>query len=357
MTSMLTQFSNYIHDDFSVSHKENIARLQWSQSAEVKIQDIVDSVNQDSFAEGETIYVSRDIYQKVFFKWLYKLSTASLVSSSHEDYVIGKISHRLRLISERKDDWNDKGSKAPDTDALLRAKDVLVEVYDLVKSNKLLWLNPFISSDEDGLITVVWHGDGHTLHLTISPDEVEYVKVWRDKPNTYLEAGEFNNSNRLSLWDWLIMNEDKVINDDEILYRNVHSDREKYGEYTYERGELKILAEAFVDYHGTKPSVDRASVVNNNPHEIRMGSSGVVSISADEIRKIDTVVTTTKIESVYHDVDVVFSPSKSRPAHSEIIVNPDFSKEGDAYKKPYRHLRMALADIATDSGGWTIKPE
>ena len=265
-----------------------------------------------------------------------------------------KISDRIEFIAQRKDDWNERGSKAPNKVALERAKEILEELYDSVESKQLLWLDPFISSDEDGWITIVWHGEKHTLHLNIEGNEIEYVKVWRDGVKTYLDVGDFNNVDYLTLWKWLIMNEKQFIKDEEILYRNVRGNPD-FDEYRYERGKLKILDNAFLSKSDRRPSVDRAKIVENDPNRIKMCGSGIVSLLAREVRNINSVVVTWKNRKVNYDVDVIFTPSDFRPAHSEIVVDPDFVGGKNTRKAAYRHLRSALADIAT-ARGWIIPP-
>lgn len=329
-----------------------IEGLRQFSSVDLKMLEVGDEAPVSAFAATFNASMKKDVYQKNRLMSLHEYRPKHLMSNNRKDCVIRKISDRLEFIAQRADDWNERGSKAPNKDALASASKVLAELYDLVEVKQLLWLNPFISSDEDGLITVVWHGNNHTLHLNIDVNEIEYIKVWRESPKTYLDAGVFNNDNRLNLWEWLIMNENQLIDDNEILYRNVRSDP-KYDEYIYEQGELKILANAFLSRRGRKPSVDRAKVVENNPHKTRMKNSGVVSFVAGEVRQIDSVVTTVENESVYHDVDVVFTPSSCRPAHSEIVTRPDFFCNRE--RMAYRRLRVALADIATKRG-WIIPP-
>ena len=66
------------------------------------------------------------------------------------------------------------------------------------------WFTPFISSDEDGYITVAWHNGKHELHLEIAENEVEYITVWGIKIDTEMDVGILNRDNYLTLWEWLL---------------------------------------------------------------------------------------------------------------------------------------------------------
>ena len=63
---------------------------------------------------------------------------------------------------------------------------------------------PFVSSNEDGNVTIVWYKGEHELHLEIADDEVEYVRVWGFNIDTEMDAGALNKDNYLTLWDWLL---------------------------------------------------------------------------------------------------------------------------------------------------------
>ena len=77
-------------------------------------------------------------------------------------------------------------------------------MLDVVISEGQPWLMPFISSDEDGYITVAWHKGEHELHLDITETELEYTKVWGIKIDTEMDEGVLKSENYLELWEWLL---------------------------------------------------------------------------------------------------------------------------------------------------------
>lgn len=151
------------------------------------------------------------------------------------------------------------------------------------------------------------------------------------------------------------MNKNDFIRDDEVLYRSV---RGKYGEeYAYDNiGKLKISSEAFRD-RDRKPSVDRAEFRGFNPVLSKLrDTDGVVSLIAADVRAIGTVKTKILNEDVViHAVDVVYAPTPENPAHSQIVVNPEFFGSKSKQRNVFKLLQLALAELA-EKNGWTLEP-
>ena len=115
-----------------------------------------------------------------------------------------KIRDQFRAVAQREDNWDGRESKKPNELALENAKHLMGEFLDVVISEGHSWLTPFISSDEDGCVTVAWHKEEHELHLEIAEDEVEYVTVWGIKIDTEMDVGILNRDNYVTLWNWLL---------------------------------------------------------------------------------------------------------------------------------------------------------
>ena len=151
------------------------------------------------------------------------------------------------------------------------------------------------------------------------------------------------------------MNKNDFVRNDEILYRSV---RGKYGEeYAYDNiGKLKISSEAFRD-RNKKPSVDRAELRGFNPVLSKLSDTdGVVSLMAADVRAIGTVKTKILNEDVViHAVDVVYAPTPENPAHSQIVVNPEFFGSKSKERNVFKLLQLALAELA-EKNGWTLEP-
>ena len=115
-----------------------------------------------------------------------------------------KIHDQLGAVAQREHNWDDRESKKPSTVALNNAKRLMEELLDSVISAGHSWLTPFISSDEDGHITVAWHKGEHELHLEITDHEVEYVTVWGIKIDTEMDVGVLSRDKCIPLWKWLL---------------------------------------------------------------------------------------------------------------------------------------------------------
>lgn len=151
------------------------------------------------------------------------------------------------------------------------------------------------------------------------------------------------------------MDKDDFVQDDEVLYRSV---RGKYGEeYAYDNiGKLKISSEAFRDRE-RKPSVDRAELKEFNPSlSKRSDTDGIISLIAADVRAIGTVKTKIQnTETTVHAVDVIYDPIPENPAHSQIVVNPEFFGSKNKQRNVFKLLQFALAELA-EKNGWTLEP-
>jgi len=110
---------------------------------------------------------------------------------------------KLRKVRQRRDDWNNKGSKRPNRNALDRAYIVLDEFLCAVIYSGRVWRAPFISSDEDGHITIEWIMGNNELHIEISEDSEEYTKVWGINIQSEMHQEILRSSEYINLWDWV----------------------------------------------------------------------------------------------------------------------------------------------------------
>ena len=78
------------------------------------------------------------------------------------------------------------------------------ELLDVLIAAGHSWLTPFISSDEDGYITVEWYGEKRQLHLEIEEDVVEYIQVWGTDIKTEMHVATLCSNDYLTLWNWLL---------------------------------------------------------------------------------------------------------------------------------------------------------
>ena len=115
-----------------------------------------------------------------------------------------KISERFDVLTQREDNWDGYDSKKPTKLTLVRAENLIGELFDSIISVGHPWLTPFISSDEDGFITAAWYEEERELHILIGENEAEYLQVWGTNIDTEMQEGVFSRDNYLTLWEWLL---------------------------------------------------------------------------------------------------------------------------------------------------------
>jgi hypothetical protein len=148
------------------------------------------------------------------------------------------------------------------------------------------------------------------------------------------------------------------VEDDEDLYRSIWpTGEDSHGLYvTYPDGSVRFGSQAFAD-RSRRPSVDRASLCDNDPVRARKHpSAGVTMVVAGKARAIGPLPKfDTKNRPVdWIQVDVEHVPIENdpaepdNPAHAEIVTNPLCSK------KEFRRLCEALALLANEVG-WLVE--
>ena len=151
------------------------------------------------------------------------------------------------------------------------------------------------------------------------------------------------------------MKKNDYVRNEEELYRSVRGKLEE--EYSYgPKGNLQISSEAFRD-RDRKPSVDRAELRGYDPTLSKLSDTdGVVSLMTADARAIGIVKTKIQNEdAVVHAVDVVYDPTPENPAHSLIIVKPEFFGSKNKQRNVFKLLQLALAELA-EKNGWTVEP-
>ena len=115
-----------------------------------------------------------------------------------------EILERLDVLAQREDNWDGYESKSPTELTLDHARHIIEELFDSIISAGHLWLTPFISSDEDGYVTVEWSGGKRRLHIQIAENEAEYIQVWGINIDTEMHVDFLSCDDYLTLWEWLL---------------------------------------------------------------------------------------------------------------------------------------------------------
>ena len=116
-----------------------------------------------------------------------------------------KVLERLAVIAQREDNWDGYDSKKPTELTINRATHFIQELLDNdVISAKLLQLEPFICSDEDGYITIECYKGKRSLCFDIQEDETTYTKIEKTSANTMTQTDSLNPDNYLPLLEWFL---------------------------------------------------------------------------------------------------------------------------------------------------------
>ena len=115
-----------------------------------------------------------------------------------------QLSKRFDVLAQREDNWDGYDSKKPTKVTLVRAENIIGELFNSIISAGHSWITPFISSDEDGYITAAWHNGERELHFEIEENQAEYTKIWGTNNDMKMKIDSLNPDNFLTLWEWLI---------------------------------------------------------------------------------------------------------------------------------------------------------
>ena len=115
-----------------------------------------------------------------------------------------QLSERFDILAQREDNWDGYDSRKPTKKTLVRAENLIGELFDSIISAGHPWHVPFISSDEDGYITAAWHNGERELHIEIDENQAEYTKIWGTELDMKMEIDALKPDNFLTHWEWLI---------------------------------------------------------------------------------------------------------------------------------------------------------
>ena len=111
---------------------------------------------------------------------------------------------QFAALTLQENNWDEYESKIPTDPILAHAKLLIEELLNSISSAGYLWITPFISTDEDGYITVEWHKGNRELHFDIEENEAEYTKISGPNTNMKIQTDFLNRDDYLTLWKWLL---------------------------------------------------------------------------------------------------------------------------------------------------------
>jgi hypothetical protein len=112
---------------------------------------------------------------------------------------------KLRKMLDWPEDWNGHGAAKPSTPAILKASHWIIHMRADAGSTEAPWLRPYVVPDQDGDIVFEWSNGERTLSVYVSPDAVEYLKVWGADIHSQMEDDVMRTrEDNRSLWLWLM---------------------------------------------------------------------------------------------------------------------------------------------------------
>lgn len=146
-----------------------------------------------------------DTYTKSSIKAFFEDKT-----NSPKEHHLNNILVKLDSISNRGYNWDDNMSEAINMESLSYARTIIPEILESV-INRYIWVEPYISSDEEGDITVRWSINSKRLYIVISEGEISYLKVFGKDLNPEMTEGRIVRNGYIEvkdeynkLWEWLI---------------------------------------------------------------------------------------------------------------------------------------------------------
>ena len=135
------------------------------------------------------------------------ISGAVIEKEKHSVSRLETIDKDLQLLSEIKENSDNQGFKAPSETTLTNAREIMKHLLERVDYEQCPWTDPFTYSDEFSYVSMEWHQENRALHFDIKEDDMQYTMIWGRKDNIESETSNLSIHNCLSLWKWLIINE------------------------------------------------------------------------------------------------------------------------------------------------------
>jgi hypothetical protein len=100
--------------------------------------------------------------------------------------------------------WNGYDAESPKRAAVEHAFSWIEGMYEDALTTDRGWIDPHVIADAHGNVVFEWWEDRRKLTVYVSPETVEYVKVWGPNIFSAMEDGVVEGAeDRRVLWRWL----------------------------------------------------------------------------------------------------------------------------------------------------------
>lgn len=110
----------------------------------------------------------------------------------------------IAALQERVLGWDGYNAPAPDARAINAALHWAQSLFSEANRTSAGWSQPRVSSDESGNVTLEWRKGARSLELFVTPEGLEYLKVWGPDMVSDMSDGTVTRPEGFrALWNWL----------------------------------------------------------------------------------------------------------------------------------------------------------
>ena len=115
------------------------------------------------------------------------------------------LAQKLAFLEKLKDNWDGHGSLAPSPEIIVHAREALALLQAGALARGVAWVEPHMSCNERGQVTLEWWKENRTLTLYVrSGNELDYLKAWgSDIASEMQEGGIEGLGDFIALSQWL----------------------------------------------------------------------------------------------------------------------------------------------------------
>ena len=112
--------------------------------------------------------------------------------------------NKLRDMLSWQENWNGYDASRPNPSSIQRASRWISKMRMDASATGKPWREPHVVPDENGDIAFEWWNDGRNLTVYVSPNVIDYLKVWGSDIDSEMEDGLIATpKDDQALWHWL----------------------------------------------------------------------------------------------------------------------------------------------------------
>lgn len=121
-----------------------------------------------------------------------------------DEMVLHPVRASINKLTNLGENWDGFGSVRPNPDAMQNALGFINNIYLSASSTHLPWIQPHITSSENGDVVFEWWSGDHKLTIYVGEESMEYLQVWGPDMQTQMLDGNLVGEKFQGLWRWLL---------------------------------------------------------------------------------------------------------------------------------------------------------